>query len=271
MELYDPATGTFTASEYMTVPQAGRTPPSQAWYQGVRPAAVALPDGRVLVVGWDHGRIDDSMRSLQLYDPIAGTLSAVDVPSGILVRGVRSATLLPDARVLFLDGDDDLLEATVYDPASGSWERGGTTAPRIAFTATVVDGRVLIVGGRAGGGSWNPWLATAEVWDPVTGRFSATGDPSAGRTGHAATLLSDGRVLVTGGYEYEGTRRSHPAPEVWDPVSRTFSVAPALAAERAGHTATLLDDGRVLLVGGVAPPPDRDDPIPPSAERYAVP
>jgi hypothetical protein len=136
----------------MTTPQASRGSPGQAWFQGVRPAAVALPDDRVLVVGWDPSRIDDSMRSLQLYDPISGSLSAIDVPPGILELVVRSATLLPDGRVLFLDGDDDVLEAIAYDPASDAWEREGTTPPRIAFTATVAHGLVLIAGGRAGGG-----------------------------------------------------------------------------------------------------------------------
>jgi hypothetical protein len=87
-------------------------------------------------------------------------------------------------------------------------------------------------------------------------------------------MLADGRVLITGGYGYEGTRRdhpAHPAPEVWDPVSGTFSPAGSLAVDREGHTATLLDDGRVLLVGGVRRSPDRDDPIPPSAELYVGP
>jgi hypothetical protein len=187
----------------MTTPQASRGSPGQAWFQGVRPAAVALPDDRVLVVGWDPSRIDDSMRSLQLYDPISGSLSAIDVPPGILELVVRSATLLPDGRVLFLDGDDDVLEAIAYDPASDAWEREGTTPPRIAFTATVAHGLVLIAGGRAGGGSWNPSLATAEVWDPVAGEFSATGDLGGGRTRHAATLQPAVRGTV---------RRSMTAP-----------------------------------------------------------
>ena len=118
-------------------------------------------------------------------------------------------------------------------------------------TATVLtDGRVLVT--RA----CDP---TAELYDPLTGTFSATGPMTVTRSGTSATRLLDGRVLITGGYncgnaETEGLWAS---AELFDPQTATFSPTGSMAAPRAGHTATLLADGRVLITGGStgAPPP----------------
>jgi hypothetical protein len=72
------------------------------------------------------------------------------------------------------------------------------------------------------------------------------------RAVHKATVLNDGRVLFTGGCTLPGCEGfdQAQASEIFDPVSRRFSKGPSMASPRAGHTATLLEDGRVLLVGG---------------------
>ena len=115
---------------------------------------------------------------------------------------------------------------------------------RIGFSATrLPDGRVLIAGGWRGREATD----TAEVYDPATRRFAATGKMSGPRGGHTATLLRDGRVLLAGGGDGRGP---HAASEIYDPRTGTFAPGPSLATPRYKHAAALLADGRVLLVGG---------------------
>jgi hypothetical protein len=137
----------------------------------------------------------------------------------------------------------------------GSFAHAGVmTEPRIGHTGTLLaDGRVLITGGAPAPDVAARYLATTETWDPATGSFTASGDLSEGRGGHTATLLDDGRVLlVGGGYGVLGDGRVTTSAETWDPASGSATAAGALAQARTLHTATRLDDGRVLVVGGFA-------------------
>jgi hypothetical protein len=116
-------------------------------------------------------------------------------------------------------------------------------AGRINHTATLLkDGRILVAGGRAIGLSA---LDSAEVYDPKTGKFGATGLMTAPRYGHTATFLASGRVLITGGSP------GLDSAELYDPKKGTFTATPRpMTTGRYGHTATLLPDGRVLIAGG---------------------
>ena len=105
------------------------------------------------------------------------------------------------------------------------------------------DGSVLIIGGQDDDGP----LASAELWDPVSGDLSPAGSLAGGRSGHTATLLPDGRVLVVGGSDDEGVLAS---AELFDRATGSSSPAGSLAEARIAHTATLLADGRILVVGG---------------------
>ena len=131
---------------------------------------------------------------------------------------------------------------------AAKWEPAGTmSTPRLVPTATLLlDGRVLVTGGMNVG---SPALASAEVWDPATRTFTPTGSMHVPRVGHAAALLHDGRVLVVGGDEQ---RNALTDLEVWDPATGQFTiVATTPDRRRSGLTATTLADGRVLIVGGV--------------------
>jgi len=203
-----------------------------------------------------------------------GTRAAEDEPSatgafgpaGSLAeaRSFHTATLLPDGRLLVVGGAASfypdtisLASVEILDPATLSFGLTGSLAEaRFAHTATLLDdGRVLVVGGADPSGSDLNTHISAEIWDPATETFSSTGSLSEGRYGHTATLLSDGRVLVVGGVVVGGsgggvTVGLRASAEVWDPSTRTFSPTGSLPEARVSHTATLVSDGRVFVVGG---------------------
>jgi len=132
---------------------------------------------------------------------------------------------------------------------------GSMAVARESPTATLLaDGRVLVAGGYGGvtdsPGSYpsgTDSLASAEVWDPATGTFSPGGSLITARQGHTATLLRDGRVLISGGADGNGALAE---AEIWDPATMTSSATGSLVAARFGATAMLLADGRVLVFGG---------------------
>jgi N-acetylneuraminic acid mutarotase len=102
------------------------------------------------------------------------------------------------------------------------------------------NGRVLVAGGSNAGA-----LASAALYDPATGTWTATGPLATGRYTHTATLLSDGRVLVAG-----GTVGPLASAEIYNPATGQWTATGSLATAREAHTATLLPNGMVLVVGG---------------------
>ena len=173
-------------------------------------------------------------------------------PAGVMhvARSGHTATLLKDGKVLIVGGGGDTAE--VFDPANGTFSlTGPLVSSRSGASATLLsNGRVLVSGGfgLAVGEGGSPVLNTAEIFDPATNTFSPTGSMQQGRWDHAATLLNDGQVLITGG------RKGHicftASAEVFDPATGTFSFAGLMLSERDGHTATLFATGEVLIAGG---------------------
>jgi hypothetical protein len=144
--------------------------------------------------------------------------------------------------------------AEVYDPKAGTFSPTGSLVhpSRDADATLLADGRVLIVGGDQGHDfESGQFLASAELYDPKTGTFSATGSMATARDFPTATLLADGRVLVAGGLTSSVTLAS---AELYDPKTGTFSATGSMATARCFPTATLLADGRVLVAGGDAGP-----------------
>jgi hypothetical protein len=139
---------------------------------------------------------------------------------------------------------------TVTNAAGNQVAALAMTTPRAnAAAIRLRDGRVLICGGTATG-QVGGILASAELYDPAARTFTATGSMTVPRAGQTITMLRDGRVLVTGGVKNVGFRSELASAEIYDPASGTFSATGSMSVPREGHTATLLRDGRVLVVGG---------------------
>ncbi len=119
--------------------------------------------------------------------------------------------------------------------------------PRRAHTATLlVDGRVLV----AGGTTPTALVARAELYDPASRTWTATGAMGEARSGHTATLLPDGTVLVAGGIGPGSIDASERSAEVYDPTTGRWTSTGAMTVSRTLHTATQLPDGTVLVAGG---------------------
>ncbi len=196
----------------------------------------------------------------EIYD---SGLPAVFAPTGIMIeaRRAHTATTLPKGQVLVAGGHDGghyLQTAEIFDPATAAFSQTNTVdsstsevvpsflnVPRAAHTATLLtNGMVLIVGGYNGS-----YLDSAEIYNPSTGKFTATaGAMSSARAYHTAALLPGGKVLIVGGYDGSNYLKT---AELYDPSSRTFTLLSAgLSEARSYHTMTLMSSGEVLVAGG---------------------
>lgn len=173
-------------------------------------------------------------------------------------RTNHTATLLSTDLVLIAGGWSNSAEAVttaeLFDPATGMFSTTGSmSTARSSHTATLLcdlsatactDHRVLVAGGFSGAVDD---VATAELYDPATGTFVPTGNMTAPREGHTATLLASGKVLITGGTT-QGAGRAD--SELYDPTTGRFTATGSMAMVRTFHTATLLSSGKVLIAGG---------------------
>jgi hypothetical protein len=229
-------------------------------------AATLLANGKVLVTGGFSSESDcpgagitPALTTAELYDPFNGTFAATG--SMAEDRGGHTATLLTSGKVLIVGGGkvggdeppffgDGSVTAEVYDPVTGAFTSTGHMGTgRVGQTATLLgNGKVLIAGGWTG----SQPTATAELYDPGTGTFSQTGSMTSARAGHTATALQDGRVLITGGlttYHAGPDQLGTDTAEIYNPATGLFQVTGSMAVARWLHTATLLPNGMVLVVG----------------------
>jgi N-acetylneuraminic acid mutarotase len=177
-------------------------------------------------------------------------------------RDNHTATLLPNGKVLVAGGyggSSYLVQSEMYDPATGTWNQtGNLNFKRSSHTATLLpNGKVLVAGGSFTDPDFSNWdnsrppttyyPVKSELYDPATGTWSQTGNLSFTRDRHTATLLPNGKVLVTGGAGYGG---SLVQSELYDPSTGAWSQTGNPNDDRYSHTATLLPNGKVLVAGG---------------------
>jgi hypothetical protein len=246
--VYDPATGVSVPVEALT--------------DVLRGPVVRLRDGRVLIIGDGNlpGRLADEGPAARVFDPTTLRLE----PAGPMAqaRSWPAAAVLHDGRVLIAGGGGvkgELLTAELFDPdtltfsptgsmgaepnslaAAGSWSDQRAIA-------TLPDGRVFVPTSRAT--SPTTEAIVAEIYDPSTGAFSAAGTMPKFDVA-AAIVIPGGRVVVVGSSKIKPglTSPYRGNAAVWDPTTRTFS--PAGDPPHPVVWATLLNDGRLLLIGG---------------------
>jgi hypothetical protein len=189
-ELYDPASGMFSsAAAYVGRDGCDFCAPS-----------ILLADGTVLFPG---------QYPAQLYDPASDAFS----PIGMMMREQSTAAVLMTGQVLLAGGADfgRLADAELYNPVTHTFVSTGSMASRRVWHSLILlpDGKVLAAGGETDSCAGSTCmfagsLATAELYDPSAGAFIATGTMTAARETHAATLLKNGQVLMSGGVSYGG-------------------------------------------------------------------
>jgi phage baseplate assembly protein gpV len=285
-ELYDPATGTWTITGSLNVPRASHRaillqngkvlvvegadssslainsaelydPATGAWsYTGSlnsnRPvySATLLQNGKVLVT---------MNGTAELYDPATGAWS---VTGGLNTERVGyTATLLQNGKVLVAGGqiDDDAFDyptefvyaTELYDPTTGTWSVSGSlkTAHEDHTATLLPNGDVLVAGAYTSGFYGQK---SAELYRPATAAWSISSDLNAPRFAHTATLLPNGRVLIAGGTFVDADHYQVflNSADVYDPATGNWNPTANLNGSRSSHTATLLQNGKVLVVGG---------------------
>jgi serpin B len=227
--------------------------------------AVALDDGRVLVVGSDNictpGAAWDESAAAETFDPATGIWSATESLNA--PRDGFVAVALDDGRVLVTGGVTSVepgegvfgaySSTKLYDPQAGTWTATSLlSVARYAPAAALLhDGRVLVAGGTYMDSSTGGELASTEIYDPESGEWTLTGDLSAARTRAQAVTLADGRVLVVGGSGPHGDNAGFARAEIYDPETGTWAPAGALALPREDFGLVALLDGGALVVGGI--------------------
>jgi len=227
---------------------------------------VTLSDGTVLIAGgtdYDHPNgawHSEDLAEAELYLPAAG----IFVPTGNMakVRSGHSVTLLHTGNVLVVGGGstsnlypDASTSAELYNPLLHLFLPAAPPTRRHVggHSATLLDnGKVLVAGGMNCPQYFCLASAAAELYDPSTNTWTAAGGMHTARAWHTATLLSNGKVLVAGGFaNYSfSTSPALASAELYDPASNTFTPTGGLNAARGFAAAALLRDGRVLIQAG---------------------
>ncbi|HZD95538.1 MAG TPA: kelch repeat-containing protein [Candidatus Sulfotelmatobacter sp.] len=237
-EIYDPGTGSFSGTGSMTMPRG-------------HAVAVQLKTGKILIAGGSAEGDDEQLTTAELYDPTTGRFTRTG--SMHQRRSCFTAAVLKNGRVLVAGGlgggryPNHKVEATaeIYDPETERFiETGSMEFPRFKQgSALLPDGRVLIAGGSNEIGRQITYSST-EIFDPQTGKFSSGPQMKLPRykLTSGVVALNDGRILLAGGAEH---------PEIYDPARSLFIQLSGDSLDGfLFSTATVLHDGRVLLVNG---------------------
>lgn len=235
-EIFDSRSGTFTPGPQMTMPRSEHT-------------ATTLADGRILIAG-GVGAGWTFLADAEIFDPANGKFSPVGKMS--VPRESHTSTLLKDGRVLITGGHKDRRSAMtifasseIFNPAKNLFEASGNlkTKRHKHAAALLADGNVLIAGGSDERDSRGAYTSL-EIFDPRTGQFRSAGEMRRARykLNGAIVSLPNGKVLIAGGSD---------GAEIFDTrTNTTIELGGSFGSYRLFTTATLLNDGNVLIIGG---------------------
>jgi hypothetical protein len=254
-EIYDLSTGQF------------RSPGSMIGQRSLHTATL-LGNGTVLVAGGRKGATP--LRTAEIFNPVTETFASTGSLS--IQRKRHAANLLLDGTVLVEGGasvsngmpvDVGTPTAEVYNPSLGTWAihpPQDMSTGRTEHTATLLpDGTVIVCGGIS-------ILLPSDLYNPASQTFSTVGGVLHQRQRHVSLLLTNpawgslvGKVLVTGGAftgspVFGGIQEALDTVELYDPSTGQFSLFGTMTQARQNHTATMLNDGRILIAGGVSTP-----------------
>ncbi len=239
-ECYDPASSVFKSVGQMSVSRAGHS-------------ATLLPDGTILIAGGYNGNY---LSSTEIFDPHSRTFTAGPIMNS--PRSGHTATLLNNGKILLAGGVgvgwSFLESAELYDIQTKTFS---TTNPmstaRESHTATLLkNGTVLITGGHKGRRENIKIYSSAELYDPIVGKFRLINNMTKIRHKHDAVMLADGRILITGGSDERDSRGAYSSAEIYDPVLSSFNSVKNMNLTRYKHNGTsiLLSNNNVLVTGG---------------------
>ncbi|MGH7601828.1 MAG: Kelch repeat-containing protein, partial [bacterium] len=241
-EIYDPDSKTFTPTSTMNATRANH-------------GATLLPNGKVFIVGGYSTAGGGDLASAEVYDPATGRFTPTGPMS--MAREGGGAILLKNGKVFVAGGGlAGTPSAELYDPATGSFAPAGSmTTARTAHTMTMLqDGRILICGGHHGRRSTIVIHASAEIYNPTTDTFTATGDMTTRRHKQDAALLPNGQVLINGGSDERDDQGAYASAEIYNPATGAFRAIGKMPTIRYKHpgTSILLPSGKALLAGGAS-------------------
>lgn len=232
-EIYDPKTNAWSLAGEMS---DGR------WYA----SATLLPTGEVLIAG--GAPLIGALDTTEIYTPNTGTGSWRMTGSMNHARYKHGATLLNNGKVLVAGGTDSfgtLSSCELYNPATGTWVSTGNLAnPRdLQGQVLLNDGNVFVFGSQPGTITAEKYNPAAEIWSSISTPLF----PFSTCRNTTATLLQDGKILVLAvgnAYTFSGGIKA-----VYDSVADTWTFSDIITF-REGSTATLLNNGKVLITGG---------------------
>ena len=235
-ELYDPASGTWTTTGSLTTARVSHgdacCPTARCWSPG----------------GWNNHR--GYLASAELYDPASGTWTRDRVHDAYRCRDYHTATLLPNGKVLVAGGDNAAVAIPGQRGAVRSGHRDLDRDRLAARRARYSHGDAAAQrqgAGRGGHSSGAGALASAELYDPATGTWTATGSLSTARYRAHGDVAAQWQGAGRGGHNSSVVLAS---AELYDPASGTWTTTGSLNTARYYHTATLLPNGKVLVAGG---------------------
>jgi hypothetical protein len=244
-EQFDPANNNWTMQPMTVVRPA-------------KPAVALLSDGKIFAAG---GHASVGTQPCEVFDPVTGrwqTLAncKLDAQNG-------QAGLLQDGRVFLYFNDGAEQQMFIFSPSAQTLTAVPQPQTQFDLGCAIVVlniGHVMLIG--SGTNEMEPdaqhitQTMTCEIYDPSHGSWRTVRTKFIDhRNFGTATALSDGRILLTGGQKGRAVAQSRPSLStiLYDPTNAVWLQSPALASSRVRHTATLLQNGKVLLVGGNSP------------------